>query len=179
MKLFNIVCLVFCIGNAHAAPSFDWSGLNLRLDTGVAVSFTGPWQKLKPVNVDLEPFVELGFEYGWVLDEHLYLGAGMSWFVTYPRNFKPARGFFEPPVVLWWLPLTYAQVGYVFDNGILLSAGLVYVWAVDLQLKLPLNDSWFFEVKNIVWLDRIFESPDYPLYGFDSLHTSVGVGFRF
>lgn len=179
---FARIALFLCIAfghSLHATPRFDWSGFSLRFDTGAAVSFTGPSKALKPINADLEPFVELGAEYAFVLDEHIYLSAGLSWFVTYPRNFKPARGFFEPPISLWWVPLTYAQAGYVFDNGILLSAGVVYLWAVDVQAKFPIDDNWYFEVKNIVWLDRFFDPSAYPFYGFDSLHTSIGVGFKF
>jgi hypothetical protein len=186
MKRF-IPILILIVGFLAISPSsradsseneFNWSGHMVRGHLGGALDFVG-WSNSSGMHNFIEPFFEYGYEYGFVLDERFYLSAGLSWSITYPRNFAPARGFFEPPLALWYTPLTYLQAGYIFPRNILLTAGLVYFWGGLVTLRFPFDDHFFFESKAIVWLDRIFDTRGAFGKGFDNAAVSIGIGYHF
>lgn len=150
----------------------------VRGDFGAVADFTG-WSSKDGAFANLEPFVELGYEYGHVFNENFYVSAGLSWTVTYPRNFQPANGFFEPPIALWYTPLTYLQAGYVFNNNLLFTGGLVYFWGLMVTARFPISDHLFFETKSLLWLDRLFDTRGFFGKGFDNFSSSLGVGYHF
>ena len=158
------------------AKTFNWAGHNLRLNLGTAQSLEG-WSREHGASTHLSPFIEYGYEYGWVRGS-TYYGAGLSLLITVPRNFygKP-HSLFHSPLVLWYFPLSYLEIGHVFSNDVLLTTGLIYLWGWVLNARFPLSENIFFENKLVIWLDRILAR--LPLYGYDTITASVGIGYHF
>jgi hypothetical protein len=73
-------------------------------------------------------------------------------------------------------------MGYVFDNHVLLSLGLTYLWALDLDLKIPMNNHVFVVFNYLQWMDGILHLPKVfssLLASFDFASISIGVGYKF
>lgn len=135
-----------------------------------------------------------GYEYGYQFAQHWFVGGGLEWSMAYPRNFLFANKFQNPKkeanpenlrkklLSAWLQPLTHIRMGYVFDNHVLLSLGLTYLWALDLDIKMPMNDHVFVIFNYLQWMDGILGLPkvfDTFLAAFDFASFSVGVGYKF
>lgn len=185
-KFFLLVILAFISSQAYANERY-WTGHTLRFELGASADFETlqkkymrAWDQKKYGFLTIaEPFFEYGYEYGHTFNNGLYLSGGLSWTISYPRNFNEPREFTEPPISLWYIPLTYVQIGYAFSNNVLITAGMVYYWAVMTTLRVPLTEHVFLENKLILWMDRILGTGGFYGGGYDNIHLSTGLGYHF
>lgn len=161
-------------------PHKLWTGHTLR--GGFGSTFDFELNLKKGTGYPTEAMFTYGYEYGWQFKTGLYLAAALDWLIIYPRQFKfrnKKLDFFKPPISLWWNPLTNVQIGYAFNKNWLLTLGLVYYWGASTSLRYRFNDHVFFEVKSVVWMDRVFNTGGFYGGGLDNLMVSTGLGYKF
>ena len=138
-KLISFICYFILNTFSWAGP---WTGHSLRLGMGGALDLEIDLDPPKPhPKGDGHPssaMLRYGYEYGYQFASGLYLSGELDWTITYPRNFHDKSkkyNFFQPPISLWYVPMTNVQVGYAFNDQWLITAGLVFYWAMSNSIR--------------------------------------------
>jgi hypothetical protein len=209
VKISLLICYIIFSSNISATnfnPHF-WTGHQLHGALGFIATEIGHstpalyTEKTKPADI-VGTKVKImgsaaflfGYEYGYQFAEHWFVSGGLEWSIAYPRNFLFMEKFKNPkkPVneadarnkllFAWLQPFTHIRMGYVFNNNALLTLGLTYLWGLDLDFKIPLNDHVFIKLNYLQWLDDVLNlkalSPTFGA-GFDFANVSVGIGYKF
>lgn len=157
----------------------SWTGHSFRATLGSTFDFQ--LELKKGTGFPTEAMLRYGYEYGYQFDFGLYLSAELDWMIVYPRNFN-ANGqpldFFQPPISLWYVPLSNVQLGYAFNPQWLLTTGLVYYWGLSNSLRYRFTEHGFLELSSVVWMDRIFNTGGFYGGGLDNLLLSFGIGYK-
>lgn len=109
---------------ANDVNDHSWRGHILRLGMGgvldLELSLKDPQPDPKGDGHPSSAMIRWGYEYAYQFhDSPLLLSFALDWTITYPRNFY-AHGFYNgllnPPVSLWYTPMSNIQIGYVFNE---------------------------------------------------------------
>ena len=168
-KILVFAICLFVATNIAAQTSFNpnfWTGHQIHGSLGfiadeIRHSYPEGYNKIKPKKQEYSvPRIIMrgnatffyGYEYGYQFAEHWFVGGGLEWTLAYPRYISYSPRNFKIPktskksqearkkiLVAWLQPLTHIRMGYVFDNHVLLSLGLTYLWGLNLNLKMPMN----------------------------------------
>lgn len=187
MKRTAIFFFLFALASHPALSEIGpWSGHSFRLGMGGALDFEINLKDPKPdPKGDGNPssaMLRYGYEYGHQFkNTGFYLSGELDWTITYPRNFFSKSGvykFSQPPISLWYVPMTNVQIGWAFNENWLATIGMVFYWAISNSVRYRPTEHFFFEFASVVWMDRIFNTGGAYGGGFDNLHLTMGFGYK-
>ncbi len=133
------------------------------------------------------PLLGWGIEKGWVSERH-YIGVE-AYFPYYKELFKQTMKyppFVHPIMKKFNLPITFSgkmfllwpifrvHLGYIFDDGSLLTVGSGYLHAINVSYRRNLSPNFYWEVHTLWFLDRLTYS-----YGLHDLHLTFAVSYHF
>ena len=90
------------------------------------------------------------------MNSKIYLSFALDWMIVNPRNFQFHRqkpNFLTPPISLWWVPMTNAQLGWAFNSKWLATLGLVYYWGLSTSARYRFLKHAFIETRSVVSLN--------------------------
>lgn len=185
-KIWLLVLLANFSSFAGATTTSSWTGHVFRLGLGGALDLEISLKKPNPdPKGDGHPssaMLRWGYEYGYQFkNSGFYISGELDWTITYPRNFYSkgsTNKFSEPPISLWYTPMTNIQIGWAFNKEWLITLGMIYYWGVSNSVRYRPTEHFFFEFASIVWMDRIFNTGGFYGGGFDNLHLTMGFGYK-
>lgn len=179
---FGFLFPVLAHAENHCPPIRDtWTGFLVRVGLGGVYDFEVGLKK-----GDGHPSTAIfrhGIEYGYQFKTGIMIAGALEWTIGYPRNFVGTPGaplkVSEPPISLWYVPITNIQLGYAFNNRWLATIGMAYYWGLANSLRFRASDLLFIETNTIVWMDRIFNRGGFYGGGYDNFQWTTGIGFIF
>lgn len=189
---FGLLLLSFSAFTDETLKNY-WTGHHLHGSFGFLVTEVAPTlpNKRSQINFKTNPTFFYGYEYGHQFDNNLFLSGGLEWTIAYPRNFvnwkekKTERERIRSRrflITSWLQPLTHFRLGYAFNNNVVASLGLTYLWGLSFNAKFTINEYLYLDLSYIQWLDRLFGVPKFLetlLASFDAADIAVGIGCKF
>src|SRR5580693_5727029 len=84
-------------------------------------------EKQKGDNLPTQAIFKYGYGLGYQWNNGFYAGAALDFNIIYPRSFAfkgKKLNFLEPPLALWYIPITDLQIGYAWSPHWLTTVGL-------------------------------------------------------
>jgi len=159
--------------------SFDYNGLHLKALGGITLNVLKDRTNDFLAQPKISPLAILGGEYGWVFKNKYFLGVEVN-FMLYPEIFSTDE--FEitlidhvkiPSWAIGFIPNVHGHVGYIFDNNIMVTAGMFYLWGIVTTLRVPINEKFSYEFRSLWFYDRVFFKT-----GIHDFHFTFGVDYK-
>jgi len=159
-----------------------YSKWKVRLLYGYTINITDIKNKklvLLP-SPEVHPLGVTGFEYGWILKKKYYIGAEVN-FMLFPSMFTEEARIItilkDYPVKPGWLlifwPNIHFHFGLIFENNMMFTTGLFYLWGLVNTLSVPITERFVFESRFLWFYDRVFF-----LAGLHDFHINIGFSYK-
>jgi hypothetical protein len=187
MKKFNnslLFLLAFfpilkAYGEETSTQNYSYSGPHLKVLGGFTLNILKDNTNDFLAQPKVTPLVILGGEYGWEFKDKYYLGLEAN-FMLYPdilTTEKRTITIFSDHEVPGWavalVPNVHAHAGYIFDNKIMFTTGLFYLWGLVNTVRIPINTNFAYEFRSLWFYDRVFFNT-----GIHDFHFSFGLDYK-
>lgn len=118
-------------------------------------------------------FVGVGAKYSRVFKHCWYWGGKVAWEFLYP-DFRWTRARYTKASKSLYIPMTYADIGYISNNNILYAVGVSYLWGFTPSITIPLSKRWMLETRTLIFLDKVFVNG-----GYHNFYLLIGFNYKF